>query len=343
MPLRLVSRLGEFDVRDRFAPHVPGWLSQILFAVFCIGVEVILRAIINIVAPGVAPFALLYPAVLAAALFAGWQAGLLVLLASELLAWYFLLNAGQGFGLPTPADGPRLVVIAIAGVIVIGLAEIFRHAVRTAARERSAQLEERDLLLREIDHRVKNNFMMVSSLIDIQRRRSSDEDVKEALTTLLSRVESFSRAHRHLYRDGNRNVATVDIRGYINELCETLSQALTLHGGVTLTHSADAVLMDRDRAVSIGLLINELVTNAAKHAFTGRENGNVNVMFRRSDTGWRLTVEDNGIGMDAARANASPQGGLGSRLVEAFARQANATLNTETSAAGTRVTADFAA
>lgn len=55
MPLRLVSRLGEFDVRDRFAPHVPGWLSQILFAVFCIGVEVILRAIINIVAPGVAP------------------------------------------------------------------------------------------------------------------------------------------------------------------------------------------------------------------------------------------------------------------------------------------------
>ena len=101
--------------------------------------------------------------------------------------------------------------------------------------------------------------------------------------------------------------------------------------------------MDRDRAVSIGLLINELVTNAAKHAFTGRENGNVNVMFRRSDTGWRLTVEDNGIGMDAARANASPQGGLGTRLVDAFARQANATLNTETSAAGTRVTADFAA
>jgi len=175
---------------------------------------------------------------------------------------------------------------------------------------------------------------MVISLIDIQRRRSADESVKAALTEVLSRVESFSRANTHLYHDPT-NVSTVQMKDYLGELCDALSEALTLRGAITLNCASDQALVDRDRAVSIGLLINELVTNAAKHAFEGRETGAVNISFRRSEGGWTLCVEDDGVGMQASRP--SGEGGLGKRLVDAFVRQANGTLSTESSAAGTRV------
>jgi two-component sensor histidine kinase len=335
----MVTRLGEFDIRERLAPLSPPWLTQIGFALFCIGVEVIVRFAINQVFPGAAPFALVYPAVLAATLFAGWQCGLIVLVISELLAWYFVIPVVGSFTLVSAADGPRLIVIFLSGLIVIFLAEVFRRAGRSATRLRSAQVEERDLLLREIEHRIKNNFLMVSGLVDIQRRRSSNAEVKEALSAVMARIESFARAHRHLYRSAN-DVGAVPMKGYITELCDALSQALTLHGAVTLSSTADDVTMDRDRAVTIGLLINELVTNAAKHAFEGRESGAVTITFRRVDGGWRLVVQDDGVGISAARQSAVKDG-LGQRLVEAFARQANGTLATESGATGTRITVDL--
>lgn len=339
MPHRVVTQLGEFDVRDRFAPLAPAWVTQIAFAIFCLGVEVIVRLLINLAAPGAAPFALIYPAILAATLFAGWQCGLIVLVASELLAWYFVIPTVRSFALADPADASRLVVIFLSGLLVITLADIFRRAARSAAAARNAQLEERDLLLREIDHRTKNNFMMVASLVDIQRRRSADPAVKDALTAMLNRIDSFARAHRHLYHDP-RNVEAVEMRGYIAELCEALAQALMLHGAIALTCATDSALVDRDRAVTIGLLINELVTNAAKHAFTDRESGTIQVEFRRADEGWRLTVADDGVGISAAQP-ASADGGLGQRLVDAFVRQARGAISTESTNAGTCVTVDF--
>lgn len=341
MPLKVAARLGEFDIRERLAPRAPAWLVQLLFALFCVACEIVTRSLINLVFPGAAPFALVYPATLAATLFASWRSGLIVLLISELLAWYFVLPVVRSFELSHPEDGARLVVIFISGLIVIFLAEAFRNAARSAALIRAAQIEERDLLLREIDHRTKNNFAMVSSLVEIQRRRSESDDVKAALGAVLARIESFSRAHLHLYR-GADNMSSVEMRSYVGELGEALSQALTLHGGITLSSEADDITMDRDRAATIGLLINELATNAAKHAFQGRERGAVEIKFHRTEEGWRLVVADNGIGIDPAKAEQS-KGGLGQRLVEAFVRQANGTLTTQSDGSGTRVTVDFKA
>lgn len=341
MKLKVAARLGEFDIRERLAPRAPAWLVQLGFALFCVTCEIIVRLLINLAFPGAAPFALVYPATLAATLFAGWRSGLIVLTVSELLAWYFVIPVIRSFQLTNPEDAPRLIVIFISGLIVIFLADAFRNAARSAALIRSAQIEERDLLLREIDHRTKNNFAMVSSLVEIQRRRSESDDVKAALAAVLARIESFSRAHQHLYR-GADNVSAVEMRGYVGELGEALSQALTLHGGITLSSEADDITMDRDRAATIGLLINELVTNAAKHAFRGRERGAVEIKFHRIKEGWRLIVADNGVGIDPAKAEQS-KGGLGQRLIEAFVRQANGTLATESNESGTRVTVDFRA
>lgn len=335
MPHRVAIYLGELDVRERLAP-LPPWLSQVAFAIFCLGLEVLLRLAINLVAPGSAPFAVIYPGIVAATLFAGWQSGLVVLIISELAAWYFVLPVRNSFVLEDPADVSRMLVILFTGCIVIALSDIFRQAVQRAARTRKAQLAEQELLLREIDHRIKNNFAMVVGLVDIQRRRSDEPAVKEALTEVLSRIDSFTRAHNHLYHDP-RNVGAVDMREYISGLCEALAQALTLRGAVSLTCACDDAMVDRDRAVSVGLLINELVTNAAKHAFTGRETGNVTVSFRRSDGGWTLCVEDDGIGIQPKDVTQTKHGGLGQRLVDAFVRQANGTLSTHTGPNGTRV------
>lgn len=339
MPHRFLTRLGEIDISERLAPLAPRWATQLAFALFCIAVEVIFRFLIGLVAPGAAPFALIFPATLAATLFAGWQSGLIVLAVSELLAWYFVVPTAGSFVLTDPNDGARIIVVALAGAVIIVLADIFRRAVNAAARSLAAQVAERDLLLREIDHRIKNNFMMVGALVDIQRRGSDDPAVKEALSAVLARIESFARAHRWLYRGGAGGVGDVQMQSYISELCDALSQALTLHGAVRLKCEADDVMMERDRAVTIGLLINELVTNAAKHAFEGRQSGNVSISFRRAEQGWRLVVADDGVGIDPSKAPV--KSGLGQRLVEAFVRQANGALTRESDSSGTRVTIDL--
>jgi len=337
MPQRLVTKLGEFDIRDRIAPIAPAWVTQIAFAMFCLGLTVILRFIINQFAPGAAPFALIHPAALAGTLFAGWQCGVLVLVLGQVLAWYFVVPVTGSFDLLTPHDGPRMAVNALTGLGIILLADIFRRAARNAAQLRDLQVQERDLLLREIDHRIKNNFMMVASLVDIQRRRSDNKAVKEALAAVLARIESFTRAHQHLYHTPGKTGA-VHMQSYISELCDALAQALTLHGAIALSCSADDVEMDRDRAVAVGLLINELVTNAAKHAFEGRESGRIVITFGKSDGGWRLIVEDDGVGM---RPETDDAAGLGQRLIEAFVRQADGDLAIATGEAGTRVTIDL--
>lgn len=232
-----------------------------------------------------------------------------------------------------------MVVIALSGAMMIALAEIFRSGVQNATAEHKRQLEERELLLRELDHRTKNNFMMVTALIDIQRRRSRDDAVKGALSEVLTRIDSFSRAHLHLYRDP-RNVGLVSMRPYILELGDALAQALTLRGAVTLTCVSDDADLDRDRAVTIGLLINELVTNAAKHAFVGRDTGAIAVTFSATEKGYRLLVEDDGVGIGERAENGGP-GGLGQRLVDAFVRQANGAISTQSDEHGTRVTVDI--
>ena len=102
-----------------------------------------------------------------------------------------------------------------------------------------------------------------------------------------------------------------------------MSDALLLRGGVTLDCDVDSAPIQRDHAVSIGLIVNELVTNAAKHAFEGRERGAITVSWkRRREGGWRLTVADDGVGMPPGPKPARKDGGLGQRLIEAFAHQA---------------------
>jgi len=336
-----VPRLGELDLPYRLAPAVPRGATQLGVGVLCSSSAILVRAVLDGVAGGAgAPFALCFPAMMVATLFARWQAGAVTATLGIGYAWYYSVPPSGTFAAAGTATPLTVAFIVVAAILTIAMAELFRRSVRRATMERDRQIADRDLLLQEIDHRMKNNFAIVASILDIQRRRVGG-DAAEALGTALYRVESIARAHRHLYRGTGQSDA-VQMRAYLTDLCTALADALLLRGGVTLVCSVDEAEVPRDRAVSIGLIVNELVTNAAKHAFNGRASGTITVGFRRRPGGWTLIVSDDGVGMQDA-APAGPDHGLGSRLIPAFARQANGTLVTESGVDGTTVTMDLPA
>lgn len=328
--------LGEIDVPERLAPIMPRWLSRLLVALVCTAMAVLVRVLLDEIVPGGAVFALIFPAAMLATLFAHWQAGAMTAAILTLHSWYFLWPVTNSFHFATASGPLSVAAVAISATITISIAEIFRASARRATRERDLQIAERDLFLAEFDHRVKNNFAVVVSLLDMQRRRANEPATAEALAAALSRVESIARAHRHLYR-GDSGPVSVDMASYIKELCDALAEALMLRGAIRLECHSDPVQLPRDRAVSIGLIVNELVTNAAKHAFSGRSEGRIQVSFRCEPGGWRLAVADNGVGMPEEPVPDRTDGGLGQKLIDAFARQARGTVATESGSDGTRV------
>ena len=333
-----MAHLGELDLCDRLAPTLPPWATQVGFGVLTAGGAGIVRLLFDLVAPGAAPFALVYPSIIISTLFARWGAGVVSAALSIVYAWYYFLPIKNSFRF-VDANGPlSLGVIVVTAIATIVISELFRRSARLATAERDREIADRDLFLAEFDHRVKNNFAIVAGLLDMQRRRATDPATAEALAVAQARVDSIARAHRHLYRGGSGQPNTVEMRDYLGDLCTALAEALFLRGGIRLNCEIDDAAVPRDRAVSIGLIVNELVTNAAKHAFTGRDIGTIDVAFRREqDGGWRLSVADDGVGLTAAPQDSDARSGLGSRLIEAFARQAGGTLHTESDHAGTRV------
>ncbi|THD37912.1 MAG: sensor histidine kinase [Sphingomonas sp.] len=340
MPNSAMARLGELDLPDRLAPTVPRWATQLGVALLCAAGIEICRAVVNAIAPGSAVFALVFPAVMLATLIARWQSGTMTAAISIVYTFFVVYLPTAGAATRTVVN-PRFAVfaIAVAALLTIILAETFRRAVHRATAERDRQIADRDLMLSEFEHRVKNNFAIVAGMLDIQRRRVGEGAAADALSAAMMRVDSIARAHRHLYRGAQGG--EVNVKDYLDDLCATLSDALLLRGGVTLACDADPALIERDHAVSIGLILNELVTNAAKHAFGGRESGSIAVSWkRRAEGGWRLTVADDGVGMPPGPKTARRDGGLGQRLIEAFAHQVGGTLTTASDEQGTRVTMD---
>jgi two-component sensor histidine kinase len=326
----MVHRIAKLDVPGRLAGTVPGWAAKAACAILGIGLAVVLRAVVDLVIPGVAPYAFIYPAALLATLLGGWQAGAATLLGSGLLAWMFVVPHAAQSGAPM---NYRLAAAAIAGltaILMIIVAEGFRAAARRVGDERNAKLAERELLFRELQHRVGNDFAIVGSLLDLQRRRTDNDETREALAQAMGRIRSIARVHRQIY--ALPDAKQVDLRLYLEDLCQGLREATLPPAGVQLSCECDQAYMPRDRAIAIGLVTNELVTNAVKHAFADGQDGAIDVRFSLSPDGWRLTVADNGVGMPDVR-----RPGLGSGLIEQFVRQAGGTL-TVANAGGTTAT-----
>ena len=202
------------------------------------------------------------------------------------------------------------------------------------SRDRLEQLAtQQALLLQEVNHRVANSLQLITALIDLQGRKVADPDAREALQRARERVEAVSLVHRRLYT-GN-DVEFVAMDQYLEGLIDELRRAVaTEERQGRLTLAAEPIQVETDRAVSLGLIVNELVTNALKYAYPGR-GGDIRVGFGREAGAIQLVVEDDGVGYSEG---ATPKGsGLGSTIVKAMARTVQATVKVDSDGTGTRV------
>lgn len=195
-----------------------------------------------------------------------------------------------------------------------------------------ALLRRKDLLLRETHHRVRNNLQVIASLLDLQALAAGDERVAEALADSQQRVQAIALVHEQL--QDTADSTQIDFAAYVRTLVESLAQLYPTPSAVRIEVAADELHLDATTAVSCGLIVNELVVNALKHAFPSGRAGLVRVECRAEADGQvALAVSDTGVGMpDDALA---PGGSLGLTLTVALAEQLHGTLSVESGGGAT--------
>jgi two-component sensor histidine kinase len=190
-----------------------------------------------------------------------------------------------------------------------------------------AALAEREVLLKEIHHRVKNNLQIVSSLLSMQSDREVSADARAALGESVHRVRSMALIHQKLY--SGDDLARIELDGYARTLASELCSALA--PAAKLEFDTEPTELDVEQAVPCGLLLNELVVNALKHARDPEGRCTVRIAIRREGDQVRLAVSDEGPGMppgfDLARLRRTSS--LGMRLIAALSQQLRATLRLE--------------
>jgi two-component sensor histidine kinase len=216
--------------------------------------------------------------------------------------------------------------------MVVVLAEWARSQAAALLAEREARIAERDMLLQEVDHRLKNNLAMLSGLLALQVRETENDEAREVLARAGARLQSLAKVYDTLrYEPGT--VTVLDAAVLLRGLCDSLGHALGLDDSIVLECEAEPVLVTRDRASALALLINEVVTNAAKHAFSDRDRGRIRMdLARGPDGGAVLAIADDGRGIEQASNN----GGRGRKLVDALAEMAGGELSVSSGRSGTR-------
>lgn len=188
-------------------------------------------------------------------------------------------------------------------------------------------------LFDELNHRVKNNLAMVAGLLEIQARNAPPA-ARAHLMKAVDRVHSVAAVHQNLYNGGRaREVAFGD---YVRDLCERLSRSMLEDSGSTLAVSAEDVTIPADQAIPFGMIINELVTNAVKHAYPAGTSGRIEVAVARSGETLQVSVADHGAGVTPESRRVEDGKGLGMKLVLALARQLGGKVQIHRQA-GTRV------
>jgi chemotaxis protein methyltransferase CheR len=199
--------------------------------------------------------------------------------------------------------------------------------------ERAAAHERIAALLQELGHRIKNSLQIIVSMVSLEARNHKIGDGKAALERVSHRIAALGRLYSIL---GEANsVEEIDAATYLEALCRDLIESVQKENGISIALRTDieSELLRADRAIPLGLIVNELVTNAVKYAFPDAARGTVVVTLKRIPGELRLTVSDDGKGVDPRRTDS----GVGGRLVEAFTRQLGGQIERESGNKGTIV------
>jgi two-component sensor histidine kinase len=255
-------------------------------------------------------------------------------------------KVGGGLGVTFPitsylaleAKAVRNYAVAHAGIWAVGIAGILiaSRRLRLAHERVLSSLREKDVLLKELHHRVKNNLAVVSALQGLESSRTKNPEVLRVLGESQSRIRSIALVHEKLYRGAD--LSTINSKEYVEGLATELIRTLGI-GRITLDIKAEPLDLDIDTLIPCGLILNELLTNTARHAFDAAKRGEVRISLSQRESTVYLEVSDNGRGFDVA---ATREGGsLGLKIVDTLAAQIEGTAEITSSPKGTRCVVSF--
>jgi two-component sensor histidine kinase len=245
-----------------------------------------------------------------------------------------LLETPEGFPLgtvcvldyePRELDETQKTFLRLMANQVMKLLELRRiNAAEHLARIKAEELvKEKETLMREADHRLMNSLQLVQSILALQGRRATNEDMKAQLDMASNRVLAIATVHKQLHLTGSTE--EIDIDAFLHRLCESLKH--TAPPQITaIGVTAESIRLNSDVASGLGLLVAELVTNSFKYAYGAGERGSIAVDFKRISDGWRLQVLDEGRGLPAD-FDIDQSKGFGMQVVKAFVRRLNGTIS----------------
>ena len=296
-------------------------------------------------------FILFVPAVVLAAFLFDRGSGYFAVAVSAALGLWFIVDPRRPLGGAGAGDGITVVAFVVTGLIAAAIVQMLRRHVdallaRSSALARSAAglaeqvaaLEaanaQKELLLHDSNHRIKNQLQVVAGYIMLGQRDVADAQAAEVLGSAANRLRVLARVYDRLQL--RRDTATVGARGFIEEMVNDLQPGLIGLRPIVLRADAEPAELSSGRAVTLGLMINELVTNAVRFAFGEDEPGNILVLFRRCDGGFCLEVIDDGRGFRSEARS----GSVGQRMLRALVAQLEGTVEWS-GPPGTRVSVTF--
>ena len=200
-------------------------------------------------------------------------------------------------------------------------------------REARARLAEKELLVREVHHRVKNNMQMIQSMIQLNLQKDHT-DPSELMEELNERIYSMALIHEQMYKAGDPGKFSIE--DYLNELISNI-HGVSSFSGITIHSEIDPIPLEHDEVIPCGIIINEILTNCFKYAFPDSGTGNIWVSFLREGDKKLLEIRDDGAGFDPQKERQS----FGLQLIEILAQQLKGEISIQTGPQGTRFTLVF--
>lgn len=226
-----------------------------------------------------------------------------------------------------------VISLVLAGIILLSALFFIRSKIKNNKKLKEkneiiqSQLEEKNILMKEIHHRVKNNLQIISSLLNIQSREIDDKLAVEAINLSRNRVKSMALLHQNLYQ--KENITNIDAKEYIERLSKSIFNSYKIdQDNIQLQTDIDDLELDVDLTIPLGLIINELVTNSLKHAFPQNRKGRIYIVLKKIENDLKLTVLDNGVGHELNEDN-KKKNSFGLRMIKIFAAKLKASYTIE--------------
>ena len=330
----VIKRIFRSRLPDRLAGRVSSWVVEVGVGLTITLAMSAARLALMPMLGQQAPYAFIFLGVVISAVMAGWRSGLVALVVGQAITWYAIVEPRRSVDVVSSESFGAFLFSTASQLLILGIIYFYQREVEHASAEQDRQMDLLSEALREIDHRTKNNYQTVVAVILLQAQRARQPEVKQALQDAADRVNAVSLASEQLALR-SEDLGTVRLGDHLRELCAQIRRGMS-RDGVQVECDVANLSASAEKAIFISIVVNELVTNALKHAFRDIAEGVIQVSSSHSADGLAIVVEDNGAGLERDRADR--RSGLGTRLVERFVSEMGAAHKVTSSPAGTRHT-----